>query len=153
MLIGHLPAGYLAARLSGVRGALFAGMIVGAVLPDIDMLWFHLVDHRAVHHHAYLTHRPLVWAVALLTGLALRRRFVAGLGLGGLVHMAMDTIAGAIAWGWPLWPAPVTLVTVPATHDHWIASFLAHWTFRLELAITGAALAVLLYRLNRGRRG
>ena len=53
MIVGHLAAGYLAARgLAAIgAGALFGGMLIGSVLPDIDMLWFALVDQGRVHHH------------------------------------------------------------------------------------------------------
>ena len=75
MIIGHWPAGYLAAlgarRFWPAQG-LFAGILIGAVLPDIDMLWFFLVDDKAHHHHSYLTHRPALWALLLAAGLFVR---------------------------------------------------------------------------------
>ncbi len=147
MLIGHLPAGYLAAkgaRVVGASRALFLGMIVGSVAPDIDMLWFHLVDHGSVHHHEYLTHRPIVWAVLLFVGVLTRKNWLAGIGLGGILHMLLDSIAGQITWGWPFFDASTTLVVVQATHDHWVKSFMAHWTFQVELALTAVAIAVFL---------
>ena len=66
MLTAHLPSGYILARhwlnrwpSVHVRLMLLAG-VVGAVVPDLDMLWFHLVDNRQTHHHRYFTHWPLV---------------------------------------------------------------------------------------------
>ncbi|WP_390881416.1 hypothetical protein [Cardiobacterium hominis] len=46
--------------------------MAGGLLPDIDMLWFYLVDH--VHHHRYPTHWPLLWLLALVSALYLRQR-------------------------------------------------------------------------------
>ena len=145
MIIGHLPAGYLAARGLSLRygsRALFLGVIIGAVLPDLDMLWFFLVDQGSHHHHGYLTHRPLVWALILAVGALTRNLAILGLGLGGLLHMLLDTTLGQIAWLWPLSDAAHPLIEVTATHDHWLLSFMTHWTFLIELGLLGLALLV-----------
>ena len=146
MFIGHLPGGYLFARTlwrNSPRIVFIAGLI-GAVLPDIDMLWFHFVDHGAVHHHAYITHRPAIWAAILMVGVLLRNQIVIALGAGGLVHMVLDSIAGAIAWGWPFSDVSKPLVVVPATYDHWVMSFLTHWTFQVEIGLTFVAMVVAI---------
>ncbi|MEO0745665.1 MAG: metal-dependent hydrolase [Pseudomonadota bacterium] len=151
MIVGHLAAGYLAARgLAAIgAGALFGGMLIGSVLPDIDMLWFALVDQGRVHHHDYLTHRPVVWAGLLCVGLALRRASVIGVALGALLHLALDSIAGKIAWAWPISDAATPLVIVPATQAHWLLSFIFHWTFALELALCALALALFVRTRHR----
>jgi inner membrane protein len=56
--------------------------------------------------------------------------------------MALDSIAGQIAWGWPATHHAAPLVAVPATQDWWVMSFLLHWTFTVELVICAAALLV-----------
>lgn len=107
MLIGHLPAVYLALSPLQRRlpAAAFAAGLVGSVLPDIDLIWFYFIDNRAFHHHDYITHRPVLWGLILLLGLSLRRfqlhwgTCVAMLGLGGVIHMMLDSIAGSINWG------------------------------------------------------
>jgi len=151
LIIGHLPAGYLAAcavaKLS-VSRHLFWAVLVGSVFPDIDMLWFHFVDHGAVHHHGYLTHRPAIWIAVLVMGMLLRNLIIAGFGIGAILHITLDTIAGAVAWAWPFSDVPNTLVEVQPTHDHWILSFLWHWTFKVEIAVTLAALTVFVIRLS-----
>ncbi|MGH1464907.1 MAG: metal-dependent hydrolase [Cognatishimia sp.] len=154
MLIGHLPSGYIAActceKFTSSR-TFFVGMVLGAFLPDIDMLWFHFVDHGAVHHHEYITHRPIVWLAVLTIGFILQRKFLLGLGLGGILHMLLDTLAGAIVWGWPLATEPNTLVIVQATHDHWIKSFLWHWTFKVEIVVTLSGLGLFVFRRWKSR--
>jgi inner membrane protein len=140
MLIAHLPVGYVVARLSKVPRAVFWGLLIGSVLPDFDMLWFLFVDHGSVHHHSYLTHRPLVWIVLTIVGVLASSRLIMGIGAGALLHMLLDSIAGQIAWGWPFSHDTVTLVVVPATHSHWILSFMAHWTFAVELVLCVVAL-------------
>ncbi|NNE89089.1 MAG: metal-dependent hydrolase [Silicimonas sp.] len=148
MIIGHLPAGYMAAvgltRFLPSR-ALFLGVVLGAVLPDIDMLWFVLVD-SSYHHHALLPHRPIVWLGILITGLLWQRKFMTGLGLGGVLHVTLDTTLGQIAWAWPISARYWTFIEVQPTHSHYLLSFANHWTFQVELALVGLALLVFWKR-------
>ncbi|WP_415403878.1 metal-dependent hydrolase [Tateyamaria sp. SN3-11] len=151
--MGHLPAGYLAAcslERSFTRDTvIWWAMLAGAVLLDIDMFWFALVDQGTVHHHTYPTHNPALWAVTALFGLAVSSRLLTGLGAGAVLHVALDSIAGAVTWGFAevSWTGP--LVEVPATQSHWILSFLLHWTFAVELVICCMALVVFWRRRRR----
>ena len=65
VFFAHAPAGYLASHVFGREHAraITIACIVGALCPDVDMLWFYFVDHAAVHHHRYWTHIPFFWAV------------------------------------------------------------------------------------------
>lgn len=136
MFIAHLPAGYLLSRLHPALRHRSAWVMAGAVLPDVDMLYFIFVDAGMTHHHSYLTHRPAMWALVLLLCLSLSRCALAppltALSLGALLHMALDSVAGAIDWGWPLWRWDGPLVIIPASYDWWVMSFLSHWTFGIE---------------------
>lgn len=164
MLIGHLPAGYLATTLAldrlevdaAQRKKLLAVGLVCSVLPDVDTLYFYLVD-ASRHHHSLLPHQPLFWLAlaggALLIARAARSSFAARAAwIGGgnlLLHLALDSIAGRIQWGWPFSEAYLTLVAVPARYDSWILSFLTHWTFALELAVVVAAGGLWWHRRQR----
>lgn len=147
MFVAHLPAAYLAVR--GLRPqttrTVLAAVLAGSVLPDIDLLWFYLVDARQHHHHAYLTHKPALWAVLALIGCWRGNSVLLGVAAGALLHLLLDSIVGQVTWAWPFsdWSAP--MVTVPATQDWWVASFLLHWTFAVEIAICALA-AVVWYR-------
>lgn len=154
MLTAHLPAGYLTGRAFGAAGGAAGGAVMGAallggVLPDIDMIWFHLVDEGAIHHHRYWVHAPGFWAaLAAATLPALRAwrprwlrpalAFFAAI----LVHLVLDSLAGSIMWLWPFDGTLYALVEVPATRSHWVLSFLTHWTMLAELAIWVAAAAL-----------
>ncbi len=161
MFIGHLPGAYLIFRASAPNlGKLaFTAAMIGAIAPDIDILWFYLVDDRGHHHHSYLTHRPIVWLGFLLAGLAIRGQFqksgtvLTFLGAGGLVHMLLDSIVGQVAWLWPFSDATYPLVVVQATHSHWILSFVNHWTFKVEILITITALIVWLMTRRIAKSG
>lgn len=145
MLTAHLPSGYVLARSTdpGIRWLMPAALI-GAVLPDLDMLFFHFVDGGRIHHHRYWVHVPAFWvaiATVSLAVLARTRWFATGIVFFAAIflHMLLDTISGGIMWAAPFNDHLYTLVTVPPTQDHWIASFLLHWTFLLEVMIWGLA--------------
>lgn len=166
MLVGHLPAGYLVSKLLARRMQvtdperrrfLAAGM-VGAIAPDLDMLYFYFFDHRQHHHHLYLPHLPVVWLVLLSVSsawlCAVRRKAMPLLAfafsVNGLVHMFLDTIAGDIWWLGPWVNKPFALVTVPARYQPWWLNFVLHWTFLLEVFVL--LLAAYVWHGSR-RRG
>jgi len=154
MFIGHMPSVYLGitALRKRLTKPVFAAALIGSVFPDIDMLWFYFVDNRGHHHHEYLTHRPALYLALLMVAWGMRGRIgypLVAFSIAGLVHMVLDTVVGAIAWGWPLSHTSHTLFVVEATHGHWILSFVNHWYFKIEVAITAAAAAVLLWRSGR----
>lgn len=156
MLSAHLPSGYVLAQ--GFRRDipfLIPAALIGAVLPDLDMIWFHLADHKAFHHHRYWVHIPFFWMVGaaiVLPGLALfaRRYLATGMVFFAAIflHLLLDSIGGGIMWAAPFSDHLYALVTVPPMQDHWVASFILHWTFLLEIAVWGTA--VLLWRKRRG---
>jgi len=162
MLIGHLPAGYLASALAldrlGVpeRRLLMATALAASVAPDLDLLYFYATGGRQ-HHHALAPHWPSFWLTLTAVGLAAaaaRRSRVLALasafaGGAALLHLALDSVAGAVRWLAPFSDRALTLVEVPARHPSWVLSFVTHWTFGVELALT--AVAVLVYRRRRRR--
>ncbi len=156
MIIGHLPSGYILGRALGVGTPLLMfACILGAVFPDFDLLLFYLVDDRAFHHHRYWVHAPGFWLIVsgvVIPVLWMLSRpflkvFLAFLA-GAILHVLLDSIAGGIMWFWPFQNDLISLVTVQPTHSHFILSFMAHWTFWLELALWAIAIGLYL----RGRR-
>ena len=150
MFVAHLPSGYLLGRGAGVRGAAMAAALLGSVAPDFDMLWFDLVDHGRVHHHDYPTHIPGCWLIVavivlgLLRVLAPAKLFIAAMFFAGIfLHLVLDTLVGGIMWLWPFNDRLITLAVVPARYDHWVISFILHWSFLAEIAITLLAAGVL----------
>lgn len=160
MIIGHLPAGYVASKLLfryfEARGAVYKPFlwmgVLGAIAPDLDMVYFHLIDHRQHHHHTYWTHFPIVWACLFLISMswlyAARATSYGTLAvifsLNGLIHMLFDSIVGDIWWFAPFVDKPFAFFTVPALYKPWWLNFLLHWSFGLELAVV--AWAVYLWR-------
>lgn len=143
MLTAHLPSGYVLARhWPGPVRFLLPAALIGAVLPDLDMIWFHLVDDKAIHHHRYWVHIPAFWALVAAVVLPLllwRARAWVGTAcvvfVALFVHLLLDSIGGGILWGWPFDEYLYSLLVVPATQDHWVLSFLLHWSVLFELAI------------------
>jgi inner membrane protein len=128
----------------------------GSVFPDLDMLYFHLVDERRTHHHLYITHWPLFWlacGVVILPALRwLRPSYLfpaAAFFVAVMLHMVLDSVAAPLHWLMPFDGTAIELVTVPAVYSNWIWSFVLHWTFGLEIAICLAALWIALRRRKR----
>lgn len=160
MIIGHAPAGYITAKLllqhfiwRGVspRKFLMVG-IFGALAPDLDMFYFHLIDHRQHHHHSYVSHFPILWlGLLVISWLWMRHRIsskAASLAfvfcLSGFIHLILDSIVGDIWWFAPFIDRPFAMFTVPALYQPWWLNFIFHWSFALELALWGVAR--LIYR-------
>jgi inner membrane protein len=155
MLIAHFPAGCLLAKFTQKSGQIlsqtaFIATLIGAVIPDIDMIWFWTVDHRQHHHHGYFTHWPSFWLLVFLLGLAVsllssKREWVVVVcmfTLGTMSHMVLDSVAAPIMWLAPLSDRWFELSHVPASSHGATYALLTHWTFGVELAICLIAAAV-----------
>lgn len=167
MFIAHVPAGYvfsttIAERLRQmpVSGfAIICAGCIGAIAPDIDMLWFYLVDERQTHHHKYFTHWPLVWLSLMLASAfwhrAVRTSKAGFLTLvfsaGTLLHLILDSFVGDVWWFAPFVDRPFAVFTVPAAFKPWWLSFILHWSFAVELSI--CLWALLIYRRRAGFTG
>ncbi len=149
MFVAHLPAGYLLSQVlrPWANRAERCAIMVGSLLPDTDLILFYFRDGQSIHHHSYLSHQPAFWGMILCAGLMIslfnrRGRMVGAVGVGALLHLILDTPLGAINWAWPLGDLGGPLIHVPATQDHWILSFLAHWTSAIEALICLIALII-----------
>ncbi len=165
MILAHLPAGYLfakwvQARGVSLRGLLAAGM-AGSLAPDLDMVYFYLIDGRRHHHHTYWSHYPLVWGGLLLLSLlwmfCARGSRGAMLSLifcaSGFLHLILDSLVGDIWWFAPFVDRPYSLFTVQARFSPWWLNFILDWSFLAEAAIIAAAVCVYLRsRRKAGRR-
>ncbi|MEO6298472.1 MAG: metal-dependent hydrolase [Paracoccaceae bacterium] len=148
MLTAHLPSGYILARcIRRPVPYLMPAALIGAILPDLDILWFRLVEHAAVHHHRYWPHIPLIWVAIAAVTLPILRQF--GYLHTALVffaavflHLVLDTVAGGILWGYPWDDTLYHFVTIPPIHHSWVVSIVLHWTFLLEIAIWVVAICL-----------
>jgi membrane-bound metal-dependent hydrolase YbcI (DUF457 family) len=169
VFIAHLPAGWLAtsALLRGrapappARRRLLALGLLASVLPDFDLVWFFLVDERRHVHHAYLTHKPGAWLLALAAAALVMRMMrasrtawlaLAVFGANVMLHLVLDTTAGGIRWLWPATEAEFALSHPSARYSPWYLNFVLHWTFALEVAITLAGEASLGVQRREARR-
>lgn len=154
MITAHLPSGYIVGRTAqryGVHPWLMPAALVGAMLPDLDLYRFYLMDGRATHPHHAWAHIPGVWLVVAAMVFPLlhwtraqwlppARAFFVGI----FVHLLLDSTAGSVKWAWPVSERTFGLATFPAPpHELVTWSHIFHWTFSLELLIW--ALAIYLY--------
>ncbi|MEO0937871.1 MAG: metal-dependent hydrolase [Pseudomonadota bacterium] len=146
MFIAHLPAGYLLSQ--AVPPRLRGWVLAGSILPDADLIVVYGLG-VAAHHHGFLTHRPALWLSVLMVALLLRRWPLATIGLGGMLHVTLDSWAGRIDWGWPFATLPVTVMDVPARFEWWGWNFLLHPSFLIEPVIVGAAVVVWIRTIKK----
>ena len=163
MFIAHLPAGYIGACLltrdsaAEQRRLLFVPFIVGSVFPDVDMLYFYLIDYGRHLHHHYWTHLPVFWLASLvgllLVALLFRSSTIALVGsafvAGVFLHLLLDTPFAGISWLYPFSDHSFYLVSIPATRSWWVWSFVFHWSFLFEIAICIAAVILFFRRRNQ----
>jgi len=168
MFIGHMPAGYLLTRAmrpilsrntpakSPWKPFLYAGL-AGSLLPDLDMLYFYLIDHGQHLHHGYWTHLPIFWVVIGLIVLVCiavftKKRFfpfVAVVEANIFLHLSLDTIVGKVRWLYPISNKDFFLFHVPAVHGWYVWNFFLHWTFLFEiLAWIAASYVFFAYPLS-----
>lgn len=150
MITAHLPSGYVLGRALPSALWMIPAALIGAILPDIDLLWFYLVDDRSIHHHRYWVHVPAFWAALAVVILPLTPRTyrpaAGGFFLALILHICLDSIAGDIMWHWPFDDRFTHLVTVPAIYDNWILNFFLHPVFALEIVIWAMAIVLWVKR-------
>ncbi len=112
MIIGHGPFGYLAARVtqrwwngegfsSKQRCYVYLATIVGAMIPDIDLLYIYFIDagasHRQLYTHSIVIYLSLVVILFIAAWLTKKRFFVILILLffaGTITHVLADMIIG-----------------------------------------------------------
>ncbi len=154
MFIAHLPAGYIVSK-AFKNHVLKTGVLLGSIIPDIDLFYFYTFGQRAVMHHKYWTHMPFFWIVIALTTWLLAKIFKPnfallplGLLAGTFLHLSLDSIAGSIYWFAPFSDFSLTLVEIPARYDSWQKNYFFHWTFAIEIMICLLA-AFLVLKASR----
>jgi inner membrane protein len=73
VITAHIPLGYILSRAAGWQGAVVGAAIIGAAWPDLDLIWFYLIDDRTFHRHHYWVHVPAFVLPASMALLALTR--------------------------------------------------------------------------------
>lgn len=169
MFIAHLPAGWVAtaALLRGhdvgpsARRRLFALGLLASVLPDFDLAWFYWVDDQQHVHHAYVTHKPAAWLLALAAvamALWIRRASrtawlaLSVFGANVMLHLVLDTTAGGIRWLWPATETEFAIAQPTARYEPWYMNFVLHWTFALEMMIVAAGVVTFARRGDGAHR-
>ncbi len=146
MFISHLPAGYiLTKKLQDkleTKKYLWLGL-VASVFPDLDMIYFYLIDNKQHLHHDYWIHIPFYWVllmIASLLGAKIFKQknlfkvfviFYANI----FLHLFLDTIVGKINWLYPFSETSFSFFEVPAVYDYWVYNFVWHWTFLFEVGL------------------
>ena len=168
MFIAHLPAGCCLTTIllfkfvqpeneRTYRRFLWTGLCA-SVMPDLDLIYFYLIDHRQHPHHTYITHIPFFWLAGAIwlwfCGAMFRQRFMMWSTLiiftNGILHLFLDSVASKVLWLYPLFDDGLGLFHVPSRYSWWVWNYVFHWTFGLEIMIVVAAGYLLYYKRNSG---
>ena len=147
MICAHLPAAYLLTKTSEkifkIKLNLIIALIAG-ITPDLDLIYFYLIDNCQHLHHSYWTHIPFYW-IAIYFLMLFISKYRAGVNLffaNILLHLMLDTHVGQIKWLFPFRDQYYYLFTVESYFGPSIFNYFIHWTFCIEIIITIIAIIV-----------
>jgi len=166
MFIAHVPAGYLGTKavLRGIPKQdtkenirLWIWGLTASVLPDMDIIYFYLIDNRQHLHHSYWTHLPVFWMAIFFVLLSYGKiqkkiQFVRYVRIGALnilIHLILDSMAGSIRWMAPFSSHGFSLVKIPVKYNWWVLNYILNVSFGIELLIVGVAFYALIKRVPR----
>ena len=113
MIIAHTFAGYIISdKLLKIvnHGSLSSNIFIlsgmlGAIAPDIDLIYFYPIDNKQHHHHSYFTHLPISWLILLAISIICSKLKPSNFSLlffiftlNGLLHLLLDSMSGQIKW-------------------------------------------------------
>ncbi|MFH2104880.1 MAG: metal-dependent hydrolase [Parcubacteria group bacterium] len=171
MIFAHAPAGFIAAYITRKiwrRGLsrrqtswlYFIGTL-GGILPDIDTLYYYLVDSH-FSHRELITHTPILYivicAILYLLGYLLKKKFIRAFSLviffATLSHLMLDSFNSGIGWLYPGTDLIFGLLGISVLAEGWYGQYLLVITFSTELAIFLVAGNIILFTKyrQRGRR-
>ena len=163
MLIAHIPAGYITAKALGQeKKSVIASSMFFSVWPDLGLIYFYFFDSRNTFHRHHFPHLPIVMAITFLITLPLYRAkffekariYYVLFFLNWLIHFVLDTFTEHIFWLYPFSNAGFRLIEIPANFNHWIISFVLHWSFAVEAAIVTVAVVLFVKaRKQRQKKG
>ena len=163
MLIAHIPAGYITSKVASKTvkkehtPSLVISSFIFSVWHDLDLIYFYFFDSTKTFHHLYFPHLPIVMITAFIVTLPLYclkkfekfRIYHILFFVNWLIHLILDTFTGGIAWLYPFNNEIFLFIDIPANFNHWIISFILHWSFVIELVFVAVALILFLKTVKR----
>jgi len=153
MLIAHIPAGYIISKPfnKDKKLSITLSSMIFSILPDLGLIYFYFFD-STISHRTFFPHLPIVMLIAfMITFPFYHLKFFEKFRIyywlffaNWFIHLVLDTITERIFWMYPFSEHGFMLIEIPAVYDHWITSFVLHWSFALEIAIVVVAIVLLL---------
>jgi len=160
MLIAHIPAGYIVAKtFKQEKKSLIVSSLIFSVWPDLGLIYFYFFDNATSHRH-YFPHLPIVMIMIFILTVPLyhmkffekMKMYYVLFFVNWLMHLILDTFTERIFWLYPFSDEGFMLIEIPAVYNHWIISFILHWSFAVELAIVAFAL-ILFFKAKKTKQG
>lgn len=111
MILAHAPAGYIIGYLfssyikrPALHKPIMVTSLITSIMPDLDMLYWFLIDNQQHDHHIYWSHIPFVYFALLpFIALALLRKqwrimgaFMSLAWINFMMHAVFDTVVSGI---------------------------------------------------------
>lgn len=160
MLIGHLPAGYIASHFYTKRvKSLICGywLMLGSIFPDFDLLYFYTIDNRQHLHHTYLPHLPITWVGIFLILMVFKyfkitpkfTKYAIAFLVGASLHVLLDSHVGGMSWLHPFDKTHFYMIHVPNIYPYTVLNFVLHWTFLAEVGLCIWAIFIFIKKLKK----
>jgi inner membrane protein len=160
MLIAHIPAGYIVSKkfndIKKEKISFLKYGLIFSIWPDLDLIYFYLIDEKKHLHHMYFPHLPLFLLISFAIIIVIKKLNILKKGenlcylflINWFVHLVLDTITGGISWLYPFSKKLYVFIKIPPTYSSWITSFVLHWSFIIEIMITVYS-CILLFRQEK----
>lgn len=164
MLIGHLPAGYFISRYIIKKNHLplnktWIGLgLLGAVLPDFDLIYPIFFNSSIASHRMLLTNIPLLWLfLALICQFAyliwkrIWIKYATFLIFANVFfHFILDTPFVGVKWLWPFYDKLIGIYNVGLTDGFIVENYFHHWYWYLEILFWIASIISIFYSSKKG---
>lgn len=106
------------------------GCYLGLVIPDLDLVFLHILHHRSIITHSIL----LPWILQIFFLGNIPREFIAGIYCGIAIHLSADILSSFVGFGmiWLPWPIKISLGLFSPV---WVA-MMAFWAIKKSLSLS-----------------
>jgi len=162
MVFAHLPAGFITTYLTKklwckkltkkeIWWTFFIGTLAG-VLPDIDTLYYYLID-SSLSHREFITHTPIlyvaIFCLLFLIGHFKKSSFVKAISLvvlsSALGHLVLDSLTSGIGWLYPVTNLIYGFLSIPVLAQGFYGQHLFVFTLSLELTVYLIVINVIVW--------
>lgn len=162
MIFSHAPGSFIAAFLTKRCWArslpkkqitiLYIVSMIAAVLPDVDVIYYYLVN-ATIRHRQHITHSLflylLIWLIFYAFGFFKKSQILKSTGfvlfIGGLSHLILDSVTTGVPWFYPLSQRTWGLLSLSWFNFDFVYEHLFLFTLSTEVLVFLIACNILFF--------